>query len=329
MDNNLQIDNVQSFVKAIGDNDKFWRLLHKKEISRLKEEVKYKDQKRNIAGVKYYTQGKVYAVHELETSEMSIEIEYRDGLIFRYKKEQFIRKFSNISPPISRQEIFELVRSEQEAKDAQKRKAEKQVLLEKVKNQFEQDFLNVDNFYQAQCTEYISFQEYQAEKLNYVQSWVQNNLNSSPDLEQAAAISAVEGHIQVVARAGSGKTSTLVNRALFLQKHCGVAPNEILLLAFNRKAAEEIRERLTLQLQSSIPHVMTFHALAYALVHPEKSILFNERDGQQNKAQVLQTVIYEYHRKPDVYEKFRVLMMAHFREDWERIAWGGYDKSPE
>ncbi|MEA5621932.1 hypothetical protein [Nostoc sp. UHCC 0251] len=184
MDNNLQIDNVQSFVKAIGDNDKFWRLLHKKEVSRLKEEVKYKDQKRNISGVKYYTQGKVYAVHELETSEMSIEVEYRDGLIFRYKKEQFIRKFSNISPPISRQEIFELVRSEQEAKDAQKWKAEKQILLEKVKNQFEQNFLNVDNFYQAECTEYISFQEYQTEKLNYVQSWVQNNLNSTPDLEQ-------------------------------------------------------------------------------------------------------------------------------------------------
>lgn len=74
---------------------------------------------------------------------------------------------------------------------------------------------------------------------------------------------------------------------------------------------------------------MTFHALAYALVHPEEGILFNERDGQQNQAQVLQTVIDEYRRNPDVSEKIRVLMMANFREDWERIAWGGYDKSPE
>ncbi|MEH2121748.1 UvrD-helicase domain-containing protein [Nostoc sp.] len=329
MDNSLQIDNVQSFVKAIGDNNNLWRLLHKKEVSRLKEEVKYKDQKRNIVGVKYYTQGKVYAVHELKTSEVSIEIKYRDGLICRYKKEQFLRKFSNISPPLSRQEIFELVRREQEVRDTQRWKAEKQVLLEKLKNQFEQDFLNVDNFYQAQCTERILFEEYQSEKLNYVQSWLITNLNTSPDLEQAAAIGAGEGHIQVVARAGSGKTSTLVSRALFLQKYCGVAPSEMFILAFNRKAAEEIKERLTLQLQSSIPHVMTFHALAYALVHPEKSILFNEPDGQQNKAQVLQTVIDEYRRKPDIYEKIRVLMMANFREDWERIAWGGYDKSPE
>ena len=210
-----------------------------------------------------------------------------------------------------------------------RRRVEIQTLYKSLKDQFEQDFLNADNLYQTKCTKRISFQEYQAEKLSYVQSWVKANLNTLPDLEQAAAIGAVEGHIQVVARAGSGKTSTLVNRALFLQKHCGVAPNEILLLAFNRKAAEEIRERLTLQLQSYTPHVMTFHALAYALVHPEKSILFNEPDGQQNQAKALQTVIYEYHCKPDVYEKIRVLMMAHFREDWERIAWGGYDKSTE
>ncbi|MEH2027466.1 UvrD-helicase domain-containing protein [Nostoc sp.] len=227
------------------------------------------------------------------------------------------------------QERLRLIKIEEERQERARYEAEKQGLLKRSKEQFEEDFLNADNFYQANCPRHISFEEYQSEKLSYVQSWVQTNLNTSPDLEQTAAIGAVEGHIQVVARAGSGKTSTLVNRALFLQKHCGVAPSEMLILAFNRKAAEEIRERLTLQLQSSIPHVMTFHALAYALVHPEKSILFNERDGQQNQAQALQTVIYEYHRKPDVYEKIRVLMMANFREDWERIAWGGYDKSPE
>ncbi|MBW4557662.1 MAG: UvrD-helicase domain-containing protein [Trichormus sp. ATA11-4-KO1] len=103
----------------------------------------------------------------------------------------------------------------------------------------------------------------------------------------------------------------------------------MLLLAFNRKAAEEIKERLTLQPNNSIPHVMTFHALAYALVHPEESILLNEPDGEQKKAKALQNVIYEYHRNPVVYEKIRVLMMSHFREDWERIVSGGYDKSPK
>jgi DNA helicase-4 len=103
----------------------------------------------------------------------------------------------------------------------------------------------------------------------------------------------------------------------------------MLLLAFNRKAAEEIRERLTSQLQSLIPHVMTFHALAYALVHPEENILFDEPDGEQSKSHALQDVIDGYLHNPDCYEEIRALMMAHFREDWERIVLGGYDKSPE
>ncbi len=151
--------------------------------------------------------------------------------------------------------------------------AKKTALFNNLKQHFEQDFLNAYNFYQAKCTEHISLSEYKAEKLNYVQSWVNQHFSYKLDIEQVAAIAAVEGHAQVIARAGSGKTSTLVNRALFLQKHCDVAPNEMLLLAFNRKAAEEIRERLTSKLKSSIPHIMTFHALAYALVHPEESIL--------------------------------------------------------
>jgi DNA helicase-4 len=182
------------------------------------------------------------------------------------------------------------------------RQGERQVLLKNLKVQFEQDFLNAYNFYQNQCSEHISFNEYQTEKLEYVRSWIQRRLNPEkpPDLEQAAAIGAVEGHVQVVARAGSGKTSTLVNRALFLQQHCGIAPSEMLLLAFNRKAAEEIRERLAARLQESIPHVMTFHALAYALVRcPEnqeniESILFDEPDGEQSRSRALQDVIDAY-----------------------------------
>ncbi|WP_199298068.1 UvrD-helicase domain-containing protein [Trichocoleus sp. FACHB-40] len=218
---------------------------------------------------------------------------------------------------------------EEERQQRVRREVEKQTLLNSLKEQFAQDFLNAHNFYQAQCIEHISFEEYQSEKINYVRYWVQHHLNSTPDSEQAAAIGAVESHVQVVARAGSGKTSTLVNRALFLQKHCGVAPDEMLLLAFNRKAAEEIRERLTKQLQGSIPHVMTFHALAYALVHPEESILLDEPNGEQSKSRALQSVIDDYLRDPNYREEIRVLMMAHFREDWERIASGGYDKSPE
>lgn len=224
---------------------------------------------------------------------------------------------------------LEAEKRQQEETERARREAEKQTLLQSLKAHFQQDFLNAHNFYQSQCTEYILLEEYQTEKSNYVKSWIKQHLGSEPNLEQAAAIGAVEGHIQVVARAGSGKTSTLVNRALFLQKHCTVAPDEMLLLAFNRKAAEEIRERLALQLKDCIPHIMTFHALAYALVHPEESLLFDEPEAEQKQSRAIQSVIDNYRCNPIYYEKIRTLMMAYFREDWERIASGGYNKNPE
>ena len=140
---------------------------------------------------------------------------------------------------------------------------EKRLLLEGLREHFERDFLTAYDFYQVQCTDYISLAEYNTEKINYVQCWADESLdpkNPTPDPEQAAAIGAVDGNVQVIARAGSGKTATLVNRAVFLQQHCGVDADELLLLAFNKKAAEEMKERI-----GTLSHVMTFHALAYTL----------------------------------------------------------------
>ena len=166
-------------------------------------------------------------------------------------------------------------------------------------------------------------------KIKFVQDWINRNLYSNPNIEQARAIGSVNSHVQVIARAGSGKTSTLVNRAIFLQKHCGIKPSEILLLAFNRKAAQEIRERLQEHLQNDPPYVMTFHALAYHLVHPDETLIFDEPDGQQSKSRSLQTVIDEYLRNPDYYEQIKSLMMNKFRDVWRRVSKGGYDLTPK
>ena len=219
-------------------------------------------------------------------------------------------------------------REKERQKATQQREKERQTLLKSLREYLERDFLTAYDFYQTQCTDHISFAEYENEKINYVQSWARDHLDKNPDSEQAAAIGAVEGDVQVVARAGSGKTTTLVSRALFLQKHCGVAPDEMLLLAFNRKAAEEMQIRLTSYLQSSTPHVMTFHSLANALVHPER-ILFDEPEGEQSQSRALQDVIDQYRHDPNYYDQIRILMMAYFRADWERIISGGYDRTPE
>ena len=191
-------------------------------------------------------------------------------------------------------------------------------LLKNLRERFAHDFLKAYDFYQDRCTAHISYKEYNTEKINYVKSWAKKNrLDPKPDDEQAKAIGAVEGHVQVVARAGSGKTATLVNRTLFLQKHCHVEPDDMLLLAFNRKAAEEMRNRLALSLGNSIPHVMTFHALAYAMVHPDEKILLDEPEGEQSLSSVVQNVINDYLKNPVYANKIRNFMMRRFRTNWE------------
>ena len=187
-------------------------------------------------------------------------------------------------------------------------------LLRCLQEKFEGDFLTAYKFYQTECTDHISREEFNSKKIEFVQSWANRFLDPdapTPDAEQAAAIGAVEGNVQVIARAGSGKTATLVTRAKFLNQHCGVAPDELLLLAFNSDAAKEMKERI-----GTVPHVMTFHALAYALVKPG-SILFDEPEAP-SQSQLLQGVVNQYLGDSDYAVHIRDLMMEHFRDDWER-----------
>jgi len=200
----------------------------------------------------------------------------------------------------------------------------KNKILQDIYQKLEYDFLNVNKLYQERLYKYLTKGEFWQEKHRFVQSWLEKNLGRKPDLEQSLAIGEVNNNIQVLARAGSGKTSTLVNKALFLQKHCGILPREILILAFNRKAAEEIRERIEHNSLNNIPYVMTFHALAYGLVHPEEELIFDQSGGEQRKSKALQSVIDDHLKSPQYFSKIRDLMMAKFRGDWENLVRGGH-----
>lgn len=210
---------------------------------------------------------------------------------------------------------------------------------EKIEREFKKEiniaflksFITSETVYYQKYREKIKKELFKDTKIHFVSNWINENVDDKIKLnnEQAIAIGSINNHVQVIARAGSGKTSTIVNRALFLQKHCGISPHEMLLLAFNRRAAEEIRTRLTKILGNELPHVMTFHALAYALVHPEENLLFDQSDGTQAKSQTLQSIIDDHLRDEYFYEKVRSLMLDRFYADWKKIARLGYGKSPE
>jgi len=81
--------------------------------------------------------------------------------------------------------------------------------------------------------------------------------------EQLQAATAPLGHNLVIASAGTGKTSTIVGRIAYLLEE-GIKPEEILLLTFTNKAAQEMKERVAGVLPSAGNiEAGTFHAVSY------------------------------------------------------------------
>ncbi|MDO9270177.1 MAG: UvrD-helicase domain-containing protein [Methylobacter sp.] len=75
-----------------------------------------------------------------------------------------------------------------------------------------------------------------------------------------------EQHNLVLAGAGTGKTSTMIGRAGYLIKAGLAQPDKILMLAFARKAAEEMDQRIRSQLGINNLTAKTFHGLGKHII---------------------------------------------------------------
>ncbi|MBR1240256.1 UvrD-helicase domain-containing protein [Bradyrhizobium sp. AUGA SZCCT0274] len=89
--------------------------------------------------------------------------------------------------------------------------------------------------------------------------------------EQARAVVCFDNRMQVVASAGSGKTSTMVAKAAYAIHRGFVAPERIILLAFNKQAAVELKERAAksfkrLGMEGISVEASTFHALGLRII---------------------------------------------------------------
>lgn len=65
---------------------------------------------------------------------------------------------------------------------------------------------------------------------------------------QIAAIKAVDGPVLITAGPGTGKTFTLVQRAVYMIQEKNVKPEQIMIATFTEKAAKEIITRITNEL---------------------------------------------------------------------------------
>ena len=90
---------------------------------------------------------------------------------------------------------------------------------------------------------------------------------------QRLAISTAAGPVLITAGPGTGKTFTLVQRAIYLIQECGVKPEQILMATFTEKAAKELVTRITNELSNrgivvniNDMYIGTFHSLCLRII---------------------------------------------------------------
>jgi len=96
---------------------------------------------------------------------------------------------------------------------------------------------------------------------------------SMANKDQITAISHVDGPLLITAGPGTGKTFTLVQRAVYLIQEKNIAPESIMIATFTEKAAKEIITRITNELAKrdisvniNEMYIGTFHSICLRLI---------------------------------------------------------------
>jgi DNA helicase-4 len=123
--------------------------------------------------------------------------------------------------------------------------------------------------------------DYSELKAAYVHQWLRERFDDPfPEAEQSSAVAEMHPSYLLRARAGSGKTSVIAAKARFLLEHESLDPDQLMILAFNTKAADEITKRISKEQGiNTFDNARTFHSLAYQIVGQPKNILGNAKTG--------------------------------------------------
>lgn len=104
-------------------------------------------------------------------------------------------------------------------------------------------------------------------------------------LRQREAVVIDDHRNLVLAGAGTGKTSTLVAKFAFLVEKLNADPSRILILAFNKDAAEEVRVRTKSRFKEIFhkdieANVSTFHSFGFHIVKQFETLAKNAVEGK-------------------------------------------------
>ena len=105
--------------------------------------------------------------------------------------------------------------------------------------------------------------------------------------KQLEAATYLDGHLRIIAGAGSGKTRVVTYRIAYLIEEVGVNPHNILAITFTNKAANEMKTRVENILGTSLgTTICTIHSLCVrvlrqhstAIGYPHNFIIMDEED---------------------------------------------------
>jgi len=126
------------------------------------------------------------------------------------------------------------------------------------------------------------------------------------DDDQQTAIVTDEKHNLVVAGAGSGKTEVLITRIAYLvqRKPDTIKASKILALAFQNKAAAEVKERLKSRYNVDV-EIRTFHSLGQRIL----------QDAMKLKSKEVPTLIFGGDNFENKYKSFIISLFMKAQED--------------
>lgn len=132
--------------------------------------------------------------------------------------------------------------------------------------------------------------------------------------KQKDAVLTNEVNNLVLAGAGSGKTSVVVAKVCYLDNKNIVNLDEILILAFNKKAQEELEERFNAKNKSV--EVRTFHSFGLSIigrVTNEKPDICKMSESSNNMNIFLENTIRELIKKDDIFQTKFLEFNAYFK----------------
>ena len=132
-----------------------------------------------------------------------------------------------------------------------------------------------------------------------------NNMLDKLNERQKEAVLATEGPVLVLAGAGSGKTTVLVNRIAYMISEKHIRPWNILAITFTNKAAREMKDRIERLLGDTAKDMWigTFHSVCVRILRGCIDLLGYSRDFVIYDTADTKTVMKECLRELDIDEK--------------------------